>query len=185
MRHVSSRPPLSTGRAAFTASGAAPEVLLHVAHGASVSIAVACIDVHLCLIPLHQPPLALWRRNSLRVRWVLCSPPTFVLRTSPGEGPSPAVLVLVCVAFPRADSYAPSDSSERHWHCIRLSPSSFHLPSHPSCGLPGSHRRTHMRCCRGRVPHCPIRSLRLPRLFAGENQVDLQRPHNTDNMCYE
>ena len=58
MRHVSSRPPFSTGRAAFTASGAAPEVLLHVEHGASVSISVAFTDVHLCLIPFPQPTLA-------------------------------------------------------------------------------------------------------------------------------
>src|SRR2546430_13891300 len=38
-----------------------------------------------------------------RVRWVLCSPRTFVLRTPPGSGPSPSVLVLVSVAFPRSD----------------------------------------------------------------------------------
>jgi hypothetical protein len=84
LRHVSSRPPLSTGRAAFTASGAAPEVLLHVEHGASVSISVASTDVHPCLLPFRQPTLALWRGHSLRVRWVLCSPLTFVLRTAPG-----------------------------------------------------------------------------------------------------
>jgi hypothetical protein len=81
---VSSSPPFSTGRATFTASGAAPEVLLHVEHGASVSISAAFTDVHPCLIPFHQPTLAIQRGNSLRVRWVLCSPRTFVLRTSPG-----------------------------------------------------------------------------------------------------
>jgi hypothetical protein len=68
----------------FTASGAAPEVLLHVEHGASVSISAAFTDVHLCLIPFHQHTLARQRGHSLRVRWVLCSPRTFVLRTSPG-----------------------------------------------------------------------------------------------------
>jgi hypothetical protein len=41
-------------------------------------------DVHLCLIPFHQHTLARQRGHSLRVRWVLCSPRTFVLRTSPG-----------------------------------------------------------------------------------------------------
>ena len=109
LRHVSSRPPFSTGRAAFTASGAAPEVLLHVEHGASVSISAASTDIHPCLIPFHQPTLVVQRGHSLRVRWVLCSPLTFVLRTSPGSGPSPSVLVLVYVAFPRSDYYAPSD----------------------------------------------------------------------------
>src|SRR5262252_3954786 len=84
LQHVSSRPPFSTGRAAFTASGAAPEVPLHVYHGASVSISAASTDIHPCLIPFHQPTLVLRRGNSLRVRWVLCSPLTFVLRTSPG-----------------------------------------------------------------------------------------------------
>ena len=117
----------------FTASGAAPEVLLHVEHGASVSIAMAFIDVHLCLIPFHQPTLALWRRNSLRVRWVLCSPLPFVLRTSPGEGPSPSVLVLVSVAVPRADSSAPSDSSSGPWR--------FGGGSLPSCPLACTSRR--------------------------------------------
>src|SRR5215510_3267016 len=84
LRHVSSRPPLSTGRAAFTASGAAPEVLLHAYHRASVSISVASTDVHPCLIPFRQPTLTVWRGHSLRVRWVLCSPLTFVLHTPPG-----------------------------------------------------------------------------------------------------
>src|SRR5215831_13983891 len=69
---------------AFTASGAAPEVLLHVYHRASVSISVASTDVHPCLIPFRQPTLTVRRGNSLRVRWVLCSPRTFVLRTPPG-----------------------------------------------------------------------------------------------------
>jgi len=69
---------------AFTASGAAPEVCLHASHRASVSISVASIDVHPCLIPLRQPTLTRRRGHSLRVRWVLCSPRTFVLRTSPG-----------------------------------------------------------------------------------------------------
>src|SRR4030095_12632429 len=73
------------------------------------SISVAFTDVHLCLIPFHQPPLVGRRGHSLRVRWVLCSPLTFVLRTSPGSGPSPSVLVLVYVAFPRSDYSAPSD----------------------------------------------------------------------------
>ena len=58
MRPVSSSSPLSTGRAAWTASGAAPEVMLRAYHGASVAISVACTDVQPCLIPLHQPPLA-------------------------------------------------------------------------------------------------------------------------------
>jgi len=58
LRPVSSSSPLSTGRAALTASGAAPEVILREYHGASVSISVACTDVQPCLIPLHQPPLA-------------------------------------------------------------------------------------------------------------------------------
>src|SRR5262245_8970525 len=69
---------------AFTASGAAPEVLLHAYHRASVSISVASTDVHPCLIPLRHPPLTVWRGHSLRVRWVLCSPLTFVLHTPPG-----------------------------------------------------------------------------------------------------
>jgi prevent-host-death family protein len=84
LRHVSSRPPFSPGRAAFPASGAAPEVLLQASHRASGSIAVASIDVHPGVIPFRQPPLIVWRGNSLRVRWVLCSPLTFVLRTPPG-----------------------------------------------------------------------------------------------------
>ncbi len=58
LRPVSSSSPLSTGRAAWTASGAAPEVMLRAYHGASVAISVACTDVQPCLIPLHQPPLA-------------------------------------------------------------------------------------------------------------------------------
>src|SRR6516165_2566107 len=73
---VSSSPPFSTGRATFIASGATPEVLLHVEHEASVSISAASTDIHPCLIPFHQPSLAVGRGNSLRVR--------FVLRTSPG-----------------------------------------------------------------------------------------------------
>src|SRR5215471_11142579 len=44
LRPVSSSSPFSTGRAALTASSAAPEVLLHTSHGASVSIAVAFTD---------------------------------------------------------------------------------------------------------------------------------------------
>ena len=68
----------------FAAHGAAPEVLLHAYHRASVSISVASTDVHPCLIPFHQHTRALRRGNSLRVRWVLCSPLTFVLRTPPG-----------------------------------------------------------------------------------------------------
>src|SRR5882724_1231268 len=84
LRHVSSRPPFSTGRAALTASGAAPGVILHAYHGASVSISVAFTEVHPCLIPFHQHTLAVLRGNSLRIRWVLCSPLTFVLRTSSG-----------------------------------------------------------------------------------------------------
>ena len=68
----------------FTASGAAPEVLLQASPGASVSISVTFTEVHPCLIPFRQHALAVLRGNSLRVRWVLCSPRTSVLRTSPG-----------------------------------------------------------------------------------------------------
>ena len=50
-------PPFRTGLATLTASGSAPEVLLHARHGASVSILVASTDVRLCLIPFHQPTL--------------------------------------------------------------------------------------------------------------------------------
>ena len=84
LRHVSSRPPFSTGRAAFTASGAAPEVLLQAYPRASVSIAVASTDVHPCVSPLRQPPLTVRRGNSVRVRWVLGSPLNFVRRPPPG-----------------------------------------------------------------------------------------------------
>jgi len=49
---------LRTGRAALTAPGAAPEVLLRAYRGASVSISVAFTDVHPCFIPLRQPTLA-------------------------------------------------------------------------------------------------------------------------------
>src|SRR6266851_6368926 len=80
LRPVSSSSPFSTGRAALTASGAAPEVILHAYHGASVSISVAFTEVHPCLIPFHQHTLVVLRGNSLRIRWVLCSPRTFVLR---------------------------------------------------------------------------------------------------------
>src|SRR5262249_16620944 len=52
--------------------------------GASVSISVAFIDVHLCLIPFPQHALVVLRRNSSRVLWVLCSPFTFVLHTPKG-----------------------------------------------------------------------------------------------------
>lgn len=76
---------------------------------AKAQVLVAFTDVHLCLIPLHHPPLAIQRGNSVRVRWVLCAPLTFVLRTSSSEGPSPSVLILLCTAFPCSDSYAPSD----------------------------------------------------------------------------
>ena len=138
LRHVSSRPPLSTGRAAFTASGAAPEVLLHVEHGASVSISVASTDVHPCLIPFRQPTLALWRGHSLRVRWGLCSPLTFVLRTAPGEGPSPSVLILVSVALPRSDYYAPSATSGGIGGSLGSPLPTLHSPSHPPGNLPCS-----------------------------------------------
>src|SRR5262245_44271610 len=84
LRHVFSRPPFSTVRAASTESAAAPAVLLHAYHRSSVSISVASTDVHPCLIPFRQPSLTVWRGHSLRVRWVLCSPLTFVLHTPPG-----------------------------------------------------------------------------------------------------
>src|SRR6266700_427169 len=81
---VYSSSPLRTWLAAFTAPGSAPGGVLHEYHGASVSISVAFTEVHPCFIPFRQHALEILRGNSLRVRWVLCSPRTFVLRTSPG-----------------------------------------------------------------------------------------------------
>jgi hypothetical protein len=53
--HVSSSPPLSTVRAAFTAHGSAPVVDLHSKSSeASVSISMASTEVHLCFIPFRQ-----------------------------------------------------------------------------------------------------------------------------------
>ncbi len=53
--HVSSSPPLSTVRAAFTAHGSAPVVDLHRRSAeASVSISMAATEVPRCFIPLRQ-----------------------------------------------------------------------------------------------------------------------------------
>jgi hypothetical protein len=64
---------------------------------------------------------------------------------STGEGPSPSVLILVYAALPRSDYYAPSDFPGRYRIFIRLSPSYFHHPYHPSWDLPCSHDRTQPR----------------------------------------
>ena len=53
--HVSSSPPFSTVRAAFTAHGATPLVDLHsTSYEASVSISMASTEVHPCFIPFRQ-----------------------------------------------------------------------------------------------------------------------------------
>ena len=57
--------------------------------------------------------------DSLRVRWVLCSPTTFVLRTSKGEGPSPWGVFPVWTALPSSDYYAPSATPLRHRDFVR------------------------------------------------------------------
>ena len=58
--HVSSSPPFSTGRAAFTAHGSTPLVdLPSTSSEASVSIAMASTEVHPCFIPFRQHARAL------------------------------------------------------------------------------------------------------------------------------
>jgi hypothetical protein len=83
---------------------------------------------------------------SLRCGGYLCTP-----SLPSSSGPSPSVLVLVCTVFPCADYYALSDFPGRHWTFIRLSPSYFHRPCHPSWDLPCSANRTHSRHFRWRV----------------------------------
>src|SRR5215813_13546332 len=46
---------------------------------------------------------------------------------------------------PCSDYYTPSDSPERHWLFMRLSPSYFHQPCHPPWGLPCSPCKTQSR----------------------------------------
>ena len=53
-------------------------------HEASVSISAASTGLHPCLIPFRRHTREKTLVDSLRVRWVLCSPTTFVLRTSKG-----------------------------------------------------------------------------------------------------
>jgi len=91
-----------------------------------------------------------------------------LLRIVPkGEGPSPSGHILAYTAVPCSASSTPAASPERHWLFLGLSPSYFHQPFPPPSGLPGSHGMTQSRGCRGRVSACPVRALRLPRMFAG------------------
>jgi len=132
LQPVSSSSPLRTGRAAFPASGAAPVVLLP---GNPCSV-----RSHFSSSTVHAP----WTARA--VAGDLCSP------LPKGEGPAPAVLILVDVAFPRADSYAPSAPSPRPWHCIRGLPlPPVHLPSYASGGFPCSAWKTNMARWRWRV----------------------------------
>jgi hypothetical protein len=110
----------------------------------------------------------------LRVRWVLCAPLPFVLRPSSGEEPSPSVLLLVSVAFPRSDSSAPADSCEDLGRFVGLSLPSSPLPCTCPTGLPCSSRRTPTECCRWRVAARPVPSRGLPHLPPGSNQGDLE-----------
>ena len=113
--------------------------------------------------PIHQPTLAVLRGHSLRVRWVLCSPRTFVLRTSPGEGPSPSSSSW-CTWLSHAPTTLPHPTA-----CWALASSlgsplpTLHPPSHPLQALPCAAWRTQAQCCRWRVAHCPVRTVRLPR----------------------
>src|SRR5262249_61418200 len=101
-----------TGLAAFTASGSPP--LVH------LLAYVRSLPSH--FLSIHRACSV----DSLRVR---CVPLVRLIPT--GWGPSPAVLLLVCTAFPYSDSYAPSYFPGRPPTFIRLSPPSFHPRSHP------------------------------------------------------
>ena len=92
-RYVSSSPPLSTVRAAFTAHGATPLVNLHSTdYEASGSISTACTDAFLCAassfasIPSNQGTACAFA--GYLVRCLL-----FGLLLPKGEGPSPSVLL--------------------------------------------------------------------------------------------
>src|SRR5262245_33704680 len=104
LRPVSSSSPFRTVRAALTAHGAAPLVTLH---GTPMKHRFLfrwhSQDVASVLDPISPTGPREHLRHSLRVRWILCSPSSFVLRTPKGEGPSPSVLILVDPAFLGSD----------------------------------------------------------------------------------
>src|SRR5437016_1587178 len=126
---VSSSPPFHTGRAACTAPGFTPSVLLR-GGTASRSVPSHCFSA------------------TVHARGTACACAADLWSRLPeGEGPSPAVLLLVCPAFLGSDSSAPSDSGEDIGRVVGLSllysprPFAFlpRLPcspcrTHPACG---------------------------------------------------
>ena len=161
--HVSSSPPFSTGVRLsphrLSTSGRSPWGY----HEASVSISAASTGLHPCFIPFRQHARARTLVDSLRVRWVLCSPPTlctpyFQRLGAFAVGSTPrvdgvTVLRLLCPIrlFVRALAF--------RWGLPCLLPTRL---AHPSRSLPCSAWRTQTACCRWRVPAGPFRSLRLP-----------------------
>ena len=71
--------------------------------------------------PISPTGTSIMRVHSLRVRWVLCAPPPFVLHTSRGEGPSPCGSLPVWTALPSSDYSAPSDSPCGPWRFVGVS----------------------------------------------------------------
>ena len=153
-RYVSSIPPLSTVRATFPAHGAAPVVGLHGQPGS------VCAPVSRSTVP--SPWTACAFAGSL---W---SP------LAKGEGPSPSVPILMCVAVPRADSEAPSAFSWGLGVALGAPCPTLPSPAHPPGTLPCSSCRTPTACWRWRDADHPVPALGLPPLPPGEHPVDLE-----------
>jgi len=140
VRYVSSRAPLSPVRATCTAPGAAP------------------------LVGLHGPPGSVCAHGSSSTGpspWTAgaCAGDLWS-HLSPGEGPSPSVLVLVSVAVPRADSSAPSDSPRGPRAVVRRcprTPSPLLLASRgesPVCTGQAAHERREVAGGWASLPRC-------------------------------
>ena len=168
-RYVSSSPPLSTGRAACTASGSAPVVDLH---GATRE--------H--LFPLRRHP-----QDFTRVSCQFAG----IHESKNARGQRARSLGPLFVAsslssiLPKARGLRRGDDSPCGPRYCPLTPlphptlreglgvalgSPFppsHSPSHPSRSLPCAVWRTPTACWRWRVPAGPLRSLRLPSHHTG------------------
>ena len=157
LRPVSSRPPLSTGRAPFKASGSAPPI-----HAPSKVLAA--------FLPLAFAP----RDASCPA---CASAKSLWASLFGGSGPSPSGLLLVCTAVPCADASAPSDSPSRPQRFVGLSraacpPSCASCRRSPVCPREDAHAMLSVAGAR-----CPVRAVRLPSGRTGEGRLTCEVCH--------
>ena len=167
LRPVSSSSPL-TPDVRLSPHAAQPlEVILHVEHGAAVSIAVAFTDVHLCL-PSHQPPLAVHERAACAFAgyFVRHVPLSSILprRGAFAISPRPGV-----PSFPGLRLLCPHPTA---WRASEFREESLPSDSPPYLHIPGRLSRVRHEDSSGMLSgacgRLPVRALQLPRGDTGE-----------------